>query len=272
MQEADCRFVSDASLRADLELLYGKAAEAGRIAQGYFRNSPEVWYKDGKSPVSEADLAVDRYLKSELLAARPDIGWVSEESAQAPGADRSGRYFIVDPIDGTRAFLKGKETWCVSVALVADGRPIAAVLNCPAKDEVYLAASGHGARLNGRTIRVARADGKSTVAGPAAMIDALPDKMRQAINRHGYIPSLAYRIAMVANGAIDATFVRPNAHDWDIAAADLLLKEAGGTIRLSDGRQPDYLVPGVRLGAMVAGSGTLLDQLHDTIRTSAATG
>ncbi len=249
----------------DLELLAGAAREAGRIASGYFRNDPEVWYKDGKSPVSEADLAVDRFLKEVLLTARPDYGWLSEETVGNRRAMGKGRFFVVDPIDGTRAFLKGQPTWCVSIAVVVDGRPIAGVLDCPQKNEIYLASPGRGAHLNGKQIEVAPAGKNPVVAGPDTMIDALPQAVRQSIGHHPYIPSLAYRIAMVAKGTLDATFVRPSAHDWDIAAADLVLAEAGGTIRMVDGNKPTYGLAGARQGAMVAGSGALLDRLHRTI-------
>lgn len=265
MPAAEIMSSTPGSLGGDLALLADAAKEAGRIAQTFFRRNPDVWYKDGKSPVSEADLAVDNFLKSELLMARPDYGWLSEETTAERASPQSGRMFVVDPIDGTRAFLKGLPTWCVSIAVVSEGRPIAGVLDCPEKSEVYLAMAGSGARLNGQNIMVAKASHRPTIAGPASMIDALPVAFRKNINRHAYIPSLAYRIAMVANGSIDATFVRPSAHDWDIAAADLLLQEAGGAIRMTDGTLPEYGLPGSRQGAMVAGSGTLLEQLHGTI-------
>ena len=265
MPEADLHTV-DRSLRADLELLQAAAREAGRIAGRYFRRNPEVWYKDGKSPVSEADMAVDRFLKGELLAARPDFGWVSEETAETADQVLPETYFVVDPIDGTRAFLKGLPTWCVSIAIVSEGRPVAGVLDCPEKDEIYWATKSSGAHLNGRQISVGGASAKPTVAGPDSMINALPKRVQVGINRHPYIPSLAYRIAMVANGSLDATFVRPSAHDWDIAAADLVLQEAGGSIKMAGGGAPQYGLTGSRQGAMVAGSGELLDQLHETIR------
>ena len=264
MPEIDARMTEDESLIPNLDLLKRAAGEAGRIAGKYFRKNPGVWYKDGKSPVSEADLEVDRFLKTELLTARPSFGWLSEETAQGPGNLQSGRTFIVDPIDGTRAFLKGLSTWCVSIALLDAGRPVIGVLECPERNETYWAAHKQGAWRNGRKIRVAPANGEPTVAGPDSMIDALPSEVRVSMSRHPYIPSLAYRIAMVADGTIDATFVRPSAHDWDIAAADIILGEAGGEIRMADGAPPRYGLSGARQGAMVAGSGDLLNQLHKT--------
>ena len=117
----------------DLSLLRAAAVEAGRIALGYFRQNPEVWLKGGSSPVSEADYAVDRYLKETLLAARPDYGWLSEETADHPARLASRRTFVVDPIDGTRGFLEGGSRWCVSVAVVEAGRSVAGVIEAPVR-------------------------------------------------------------------------------------------------------------------------------------------
>ncbi|MEZ5810002.1 MAG: 3'(2'),5'-bisphosphate nucleotidase CysQ [Rhizobiaceae bacterium] len=265
MPEADDTTVAD-DLADELTLLGEAAREAGAIAMGYFRKDPEVWMKGGKSPVSEADLAVDRFLKDALLTARPDYGWLSEETAADPLRLEAERLFVVDPIDGTRGFLEGQSTWCVSIAIVSRGRPVAGVLDCPARGEVFAALKARGARRNGKAIAVAAPGDRPRVGGPKAMIEALPRKQRERISRQPYVPSLAYRVAMVANGDIDATFVKPNAHDWDLAAADLVLQEAGGAIATVSGRSPRYGLPGARLGAMVAGSGDLLERLRQSMR------
>ena len=131
--------VIPAGAREDLELLRDAAREAGLIAMRYFGNNPQVWMKGGTSPVSEADHAADAYLRSTLLAARPDYGWLSEETADDPARLQARRTFVVDPIDGTRGFLEGLRSWCVSVAVVEDGRTLAGVLECPAKEEIYWA-------------------------------------------------------------------------------------------------------------------------------------
>ena len=113
----------------DLALLQTAAREAGRIALGFFRQDPQVWWKEGNSPVSEADFAVDRFLKEALLGARPDYGWLSEETDPlaevATLVEPPRRFFVIDPIDGTRSFIRGEDTWCVSVAVVEGGRPVA---------------------------------------------------------------------------------------------------------------------------------------------------
>lgn len=250
-----------ADILADLELLRDAAAEAGRIAMGYFRQSPEVWFKGGNSPVSEADYAADHYLRETLTAARPDYGWLSEETAD--NLDRLGarRTFVVDPIDGTRGFVDGKTAWCVSAAVVDNGRTLAGVLDCPARSEVYWAVVGGGAFLNGAPIKVRKPSGRLRIAGPKPMIDALPEEWQEQLDREAYIPSLAYRVAMIASGALDATFVKPNAHDWDIAAAQLILAEAGGKLLDRSGTTPAFAGRTISHGALVAGSGPLLDAM-----------
>ena len=207
--------MADEGVLADLALLHDAAREGGAIALRYFGKNPQTWYKEGMSPVTAADIAVDTYLRETLLAARPHYGWLSEETADSPERLSASRTFVVDPIDGTRAFIEGKPTWCVSVAVVEEGVPLAGVLYCPVTEEIYEAAAGGDALRNGSVITVA-AHGREPlqIAGPRPMLEKAPAHIRAA-QTVPYIPSLAYRIAMVASGEIDATFVKPNAHDWD---------------------------------------------------------
>jgi len=256
--------IIDASLDADLELIRIAAEEAGRIAMGFFGRDPEVWMKAGVSPVSEADYAVDAFLKSSLGAARPDYGWLSEETVDSPERLSARRTFVVDPIDGTRAFLERRNVWCVSIAVVEDGRPLAGVLDCPARGEVYVASPGAGATLNGTRISVRRPPEPPVVAGPKQLVAALPEQYRPA-KSHPYIPSLAYRIALLARGSIDGTFVKANSHDWDLAAADLILAEAGGRVVDGKGRVLRYAGPDPAHGLLAAGSGPLLEKMVHAI-------
>ncbi|MET0599057.1 MAG: 3'(2'),5'-bisphosphate nucleotidase CysQ [Mesorhizobium sp.] len=246
------------SAAGDLQLVRDAAAEAGRIAMGFFKRDQEVWLKGGQSPVSEADFAVDAFLRDTLTAARPDYGWLSEETADSPGRLAARRTFVVDPIDGTRAFLEGKSTWCVSVAVVEAGRPLVGVLECPARAETYQAELGCGAFRGGVRLRVSTPGEALAVAGPKPLIAATPEGLRRRFRPVSYIPSLAYRLAMVASGALDATYVKPSAHDWDLAAADLLLGEAGGALFDRDGRLLRYAGPHSTHGALAAGHGELL--------------
>lgn len=249
----------------DLSLLRDAAREAGRIAMRYFGKNPQVWMKGGTSPVSEADHAADAYLRATLLSARSDYGWLSEESADDASRLTARRTFVVDPIDGTRGFLEGLHNWCVSVAVVEDGRSLAGVLECPAKDETYWALPGQGAFLNGQRITVRALGETAWIAGPKPMVDLMPDAWKARVHRAPHVPSLAYRLAMIAGGKLDATFVKPNAHDWDIAAADLILREAGGTLLDPRGQQPRYAGPITNHSALAAGSGELLDVLTGVI-------
>lgn len=252
------------TLAADLSLIRDAAREAGEIAMRHFRNDPEVWMKEGASPVSAADIAVDTFLRRTLSAARPDYGWLSEETVDTPERLVARRTFVVDPIDGTRAFIQGRRTWCVSIAVVEAGAPLAGVLECPAKGEFYEAQGDGPALLNGAPIKVAPAHADPRVAGPKAMLQQAPSWMRGG-PEIPYIPSLAYRIAMVASGALDATFVKPNSHDWDLAAADLILRRAGGGLVERDGAPPAYAGADPRHGALAAGSGRLLTEMRTVI-------
>ncbi|OHV87835.1 3'(2'),5'-bisphosphate nucleotidase CysQ [Mesorhizobium sp. ORS 3428] len=254
-----------AGAHEDLALLRDAAREAGTIAMRYFGHNPQVWMKGGTSPVSEADHAVDAYLRETLLKARPDYGWLSEETADDHARLSARRTFVVDPIDGTRGFLDGLHSWCVSVAVVEDGRSLAGVLACPAKQETYWALPGEGAFLNGRRLQVRALADTVDIGGPKPLVDRIPESWQGRLRRIAYIPSLAYRLAMIANGKIDATFVKPNAHDWDIAAADLILAEAGGTLLDRTGKRPLYAGEVTNHGALAAGSGELLGVLAGVI-------
>ncbi|KQZ99527.1 3'(2'),5'-bisphosphate nucleotidase CysQ [Mesorhizobium sp. Root157] len=254
-----------ATAQEDLALLRDAAREAGAIAMRYFGKSPEVWMKGGTSPVSEADYAADAYLRETLLKARPDYGWLSEETADDLSRLKARRTFVVDPIDGTRAFLAGNATWCVSVAVVERGRSLAGVLDCPAKQETYWAVSGSGAFCNGSRIAVRLTRPEPEVAGPKALVDQLPVGLLERLRRVAHVPSLAYRLAMIAAGTIDASFVKPNSHDWDIAAAALILSEAGGEVRDSSGHAPLFAREKIRHGSLAAGSGELLGALSSVI-------
>jgi myo-inositol-1(or 4)-monophosphatase len=260
--------------REDLELIREAAEGAGQIALSYFRQAPQIWMKTGNSPVTEADLAADKYLKDMLLTARPNYGWISEETHDERAASPRQRFFVVDPIDGTRAFIEGSDVWCVSVAVIENGRPVAGVLECPARNEIITALPGYGAQQNGSAIRVQAETKPFKVAGPAAFLKRLPEHFLASMEHAPYVASLAYRIAMVARGDIAGTFVRPNSHDWDLAAADLILSEAGGNVLTAEGKALTYGLRNTstgdyRHGALVAASGLLMDNMLDVVAETA---
>jgi myo-inositol-1(or 4)-monophosphatase len=249
---------------AACDLLVAAARRAGQIALASFnpgrRASTRVDYKSGGSPVSAADLAVDDFLKTELAALFPSVSWFSEETEDDPGRLSNDAVLIVDPIDGTRAFIDGDPRWAVSIALVVKSRPIAGVVHAPALDETYVAAAGRGVSLNGKAIVVSareRLEG-ARIGGPRAMVEALDRRAGLALALEPKIPSLAYRIALVAKGAIDLAIASENAHDWDIAAADLILAEAGGTLVDARGEAIVYNREETRHPALFAASQRLI--------------
>lgn len=262
MQESKTELAAPAD---DLKLITEAARQAGDIALRYFKRDPEVWWKQGDSPVSAADFAVDKFLKETLSSARPDYGWLSEETVDRLDRLQARRTFVVDPIDGTRAFISGRDIWCVSIAVVEDGRAIAGVLDCPALDEIFTASVGEGSFRNGCSLSVRPQQSHLTIAGARPMISKLPAELLQRVDVPAHIPSLAYRIAMVAKGALDATFVKPYSHDWDLAAADLILSEAGGLLLDAKGKRPYLAGKDPEKGPLAAGSGDLLRIMTSTL-------
>ena len=254
---------------ADLDLLVEAARLAGARALDFFRKGPDVWWKnEGRSPVSAADFAANDILKKELLSARPNYGWLSEETDDDAGRLDCETVFVIDPIDGTRAFIAGKDIWCVSAAVVHHGRPVAGVLFAPSLGEVFTAAADGLALKNGSPIAASEPD----AARPTRM--AAPEDMAQGIDRHmiggvqriSHVPSLAYRLAMVADGRIDGTLVKRNAHDWDLAAADLILSRAGGGLVTLDGAPLSYNRPTVSHETLAAAGAARLSGLVDAAR------
>ncbi len=246
--------VEDEKARAaDLDLLDTYAREAGRIALGYFQADPQIWTKGDSSPVTEADLAVDAFLRNGLIGERPDLGWLSEETVDDGSRLSHDRLFVVDPIDGTRAFIAGLPDWTVSLAMVENGRPVAAALFCPPRDEMFLAGRGLGARLNGvplSTGRAATLEG-ARIAAPKSFV------RRELLARAGmeavpFVHSLAYRLALVACGRIDGAAASGRACDWDLAAADLLVSEAGGRLVELSGGPVRYNAADVRHAPLIA--------------------
>jgi myo-inositol-1(or 4)-monophosphatase len=252
----------------DLDLLVAAAREAADLALTYFGQDPRSWPKGATSIVSEADFAVDRLLADRLLAARPDYGWLSEETAD--NSDRLARWrvFVVDPIDGTRAFLSGRREWCVSLAVVEGARPVAAVLLTPALGGLFRASAGNGADLNGTRLSTsgrarlagARFAGPRRFARPAAEAAGVP------VNSVRFVPSLAYRLALVASGDIDVAISGPNAHDWDIAAADLLVHEAGGVFGDLAGKKPRYNQAEITHPVLVASAAAIAGEVTELIK------
>lgn len=218
----------------DLALLTEAARAAGGIALRYWRNRPESWDKPGGAgPVTEADLAVNAMLHAELGAARPDYGWLSEETPDDPARLGRGRSFIVDPIDGTRAFIDGDASFAHSLAVAEAGRITAAVVYLPAKDALYAATETGEATLNGRPIR---ASGR-VEAAQATLLTSRPNLAPEHWKggapppfRREFRASLAWRLCLVAEGRFDAMLSLRPTWEWDIAAGDLIARRAGARV------------------------------------------
>ncbi|MCB1499628.1 MAG: 3'(2'),5'-bisphosphate nucleotidase CysQ [Bauldia sp.] len=227
------------SYAEDLALLDGAGAEAARVALAYFRRDPKAWQKEGGSPVSEADIAVNDRLTEVLRQARPDYGWLSEETADSDARLSRERVFVIDPIDGTRAFLDGRREWTISLAVVEAGRPVAAVLVGPALETTFHATAGGGTFLDGTRLATGRRD-RLTGARFASSRRYASAVAGGSGEKPRFVPSLAYRIALVAAGEADVAIAKPGARDWDLAAADLLVHEAGARLAPLDGRRLRY--------------------------------
>jgi myo-inositol-1(or 4)-monophosphatase len=226
--------------------------EAGALALQTFRGTLKSWTKGSSSPVSEADLAVDALLRERLLAIC-DAGWLSEETEDDRARLQRAEVWIVDPIDGTRAYLAGLPDWVISAALVRAGRPIVAALYAPVTDELFLSIAGGGATRNGMPIEASDGDrlAGAKFSGAKRRLASLA-AVEPRIETMPRVPSLALRLARVATGALDGTFAAANSHDWDLAAADLLVHEAGGLISTLTGRSLIYNQPDPTHGALVA--------------------
>ena len=232
----------DGTLKQDHQLMCAAVREAGELAMTFFQNDPKAWDKKKNDPVTEADIALDGLLSDRLQRARPDYGWLSEETEDDDGRLSCDKVWVVDPIDGTRAFIKGKPHFAVCAALVEKGIPVAGAVFNPATDEMFEAVLGQGARLNGTPLLVS-AQTKiqhCRMLGPKELFDS-PHWRNPWPEMEIFKPnSIAYRIALVAAGQWDASVTLNPKSDWDIAAADLILREAGGKLTTHDDKRFVY--------------------------------
>ncbi len=212
------------------------AAEAGQIAMTHWRGDFAQWEKSPGNPVSEVDMAIDQFLKKELARLDPEAGWLSEETADDPERLLRSRVWVVDPIDGTRDFIRGRPGWAVSIALVEAGRPIFGVLDAPARSERWEATLGSGATLNGLPISASTHGSMKRARVPA---DALPkgDVDLIAVFKPN---SIALRMAMVAADEADLVAALRWGNEWDIAAAALICTEAGAVVSDAHGAPVRY--------------------------------
>ncbi|RIV77509.1 3'(2'),5'-bisphosphate nucleotidase CysQ [Pelagerythrobacter aerophilus] len=213
--------------------------EAGRIALAAWPgagHTVETWEKTPGNPVCAADLAVDTFLKRELGRLLPAAGWLSEETADDPARLGKGLIWLVDPIDGTRDFIRGRTGWAVSVALISERRPLIGMLAAPAREEDWIGISGQGSWRNGERLRVSNRTEFASARVPA---DSLPkeDRDLQMVDKPN---SIALRAAMVAADEADLLATLRWGFEWDIAAAALIAREAGAAISDAFGQPLNY--------------------------------
>lgn len=239
----------------DLRLLTDAALAAGNIARKFFQENPETWDKgDNQGPVTEADLAIDRMLHGELLKAQPDYGWLSEETEDSTSRLTQPRVFIVDPIDGTRAFIAGKETFAHSLAIAEDGEIVTAVVHLPMKGLTYSATKDGGAFLNGKPINASNkqdiASARVLITRPTLSPDLWPGGVPDL--SPNFRPSLAYRMCLAADGSFDGMLTLRDTWEWDVAAGDLIAREAGATVTTRKNLPARFNNPKPLLAGMIA--------------------
>ncbi|WP_370515149.1 3'(2'),5'-bisphosphate nucleotidase CysQ [Paracoccus sp. S-4012] len=230
----------------DLALLAGAAREAGKIATRFWRKQPKAWDKDaGAGPVTEADIAVDAHLRERLLAARPAYGWLSEESEDEPSRLDARRTFILDPIDGTRAFIEGHQGFSHAIAVAEGDRIIAGVVYLPVPDLLYAAAADGPATLNGGPLvpSVPALDGARVLTAKSNLDPGFWRGRTVPPIKREFRPSLAWRLCLVAEGRFDAVLSLRSAWEWDIAAGALIAERAGCTVTDMHGRRMRFNRP-----------------------------
>lgn len=238
---------------ADLDLIRAAALAAGELALAEREAGLKIWSKTGGSPVTSADLAVDLALRDALLTARPDYGWLSEETADSEDRLSRRRIFVVDPIDGTVAYMKGKPWWCIPIAVVEDGRPVAAVIHAPALGETFEATLGGGATLNGKPVSAADTDDldDASVLADARLMEGPQWDEPWPEMRFEKRNAIAYRMALVAAGAFDAAIALTPKWDWDVCAGALIANEAGAKVSDHHGHEWRFNQPDPRQNSLI---------------------
>lgn len=263
--------------RLDLALLHARMLDiveaAGSVALEDFvpggETRAEVQYKDGYSPVTSADLAVDAFLAREF-AAITDIAYHSEERPQSwRGATETA--FVVDPIDGTRNFISGGDVWCVVVGVVEAGTSLAGVIHIPARGITLSAYRGGGVFLGRKRLGARKPENQiATATGPKSSIEHLSRLLGYPLRPQTAIPALAHRLIAPVLGEVDIALSRPGGHDWDIAAAQAILAESGGLLLDIEGNIPHLALAGEKHPALVALPTGSAEKIRPLLLTSGA--
>ena len=227
----------------DRSLVVAAVEEAATLAHREWRegNPPNarVWEKSKGHPVCDIDLAVDALLKERLGAILPDAGWLSEETVDDPARLAAAQVWVVDPIDGTRDYVRGRSGWCVSVALVEDGLPKFAVMAAPAQDKLWVAEAGLGTTCNSERLFASSRHGFAGARVPTDDLSKV-DRDLVIVEKPN---SIAMRMTMVACDRADLVATLRWGAEWDIAAAHLIAQEAGARVSNALGQPIRYNKP-----------------------------
>ena len=216
----------------DLALLIAAARAAGPIALRYFKHNPKVWEKPGEGPVTEADCAVNDALQTQLRAARPTYGWLSEDGPDDAFRAKCEHVFMIDPIDGTRAFIAGDSSFSHSLAVVRKGQVTAAVVYLPAKSLLFAASLTDRATCNGKKLKASEFPGVEGASLLTTKPNLAPEHWFGPVPeiKRGFRASVAYRLCLVAEGSFDGLLSLSEPWDWDIAAGSLIASKAGAVV------------------------------------------
>jgi myo-inositol-1(or 4)-monophosphatase len=254
----------------ELELAVDAAHEAGAIIRSLYGTGIAVTEKGdhGDSPLTEADTRANDALRRRISAAFPADGWLSEESTDT--AERLGkrRVWIVDPLDGTKEFVRNIAELAVCVALVEDGVPVVGVTYNPIREETFAAARGRGATLNGRPVRVSNTREVTAAVVLASRSETERGEWERFRGRFGIetCGSVAYKLARVAAGSADATFTLSPKSEWDVCSSACVIECAGGRVTDIAGQPLRYNQPSPTVAGVVATNGVLHDELLDLLR------
>ncbi len=244
-------------------LMKDAVKSAGSLALKYFGNTPFCERKQDGSLISEADIAIDRYLKDTLLSERKDYGWLSEETEEDFSRFYKEKIWVIDPIDGTRAFLENKPEWTISAALLNSEGPLCSAIYNPVTEEFFEAELGRGAKLNNQQIFVSDIDdlGKSTVIIPQKAMKFFENQKELQTSNKLWVNSIAYRLCLLSAGKADAVLCRSGSFDWDIAGAALIVHEAGGKVTTFQNQKPTFNQNSPRHNNLVISNNVLHQQL-----------
>ena len=242
--------------------------EAGKLALKWFKKDPEQWEKDDGSLVSKADIEINDLLNKLLKNKNPEFGWLSEENEDDKSRLNKKITFVVDPLDGTKAFLEGKKEFSISIAIVKNGLPISGIVFSPSTGEMFEAEKNKGSWKNNKKIIISKYKKlekcKMIAFKPMFSHPAWkePWPKMDVENRN----SIAYRMALVASGQYDAMMALNSKNDWDIAAGDLLISESGGVVTLHTNKKIIYNTENIKKPSVIGTNKSIHDKIIKRVK------